>query len=410
MQTDQPLPALPPAPSVSAPKGRPRWLAWTIGAVLATSALLGVRHFVRSSTRDGQVTPAASGSAAARAVTVTLATAEAHDVPLYLDGLGNAVPLATVAVRSQVDGRLDKVFFKEGQAVKKGDVLAQVDPRPFAIALHQAEATLARDRAQLENAKIALARDQALQKDGLVTQQQLDDQASQVNQFEAGLKGDQAQIENARLQLDYARVRSPIDGVTGVRLVDAGNLVRSTDASGLVVVTQLDPMAITFSLPQDDLVRVQRALARGDLPVEVYNRDGATRLGAGVLALVDNQVNAATATVRLKAVIPNPERLLWPNQFVKARLRIETLPGALVVPAAAVQRGPEGSFVYVVGAQNTAEVRKVVVTTTEEDSAVVGKGLAPGERVVIEGQSQLKPNAKVAPRAAPAASSRGRAP
>jgi multidrug efflux system membrane fusion protein len=169
-------------------------------------------------------------------------------------------------------------------------------------------------------------------------------------------------------------------------------------------------MAVLFSLPQDDLVRVQRALAKGELPVEIMNRDGADRLGTGTLALVDNQVNAATATVKLKAVVPNGARLLWPNQFVKARLRIETLHDALVVPAAAVQRGPEGSFVYVINAQNTAEVRKVVVTTTEEDSAVIGQGIAAGDRVVIEGQSQLKPNAKVAPRAAPAASSRGQGP
>jgi multidrug efflux system membrane fusion protein len=352
--------------------------------------------------------PAAAGSAAAaRPVSVLVVTAERRDVSLFLDGLGNALPLATVIVKSQVDGRLDKVLFTEGQSVKKGDVLAEIDPRPFAIQLHQAQASLARDTAQLDNARITLERDRALRQDGLNAQQDVDNQQAQVSQFEAGLKGDQAQIESARLNLDYARVRSPITGVTGARQVDAGNLVHAADPSGLVIVTQLDPMAVSFTLPQDDLPRVQRALAQGAVEVDVKNRDGAELLGKGTLTLIDNQVNAATATVRLKATVPNPERLLWPQQFVKVRVLVEIRRQALVVPAAAVQRGPDSALIYVVGADSTAQMRSVEVERVEDGLAIISKGIEPGDRVVVEGQSQLKPNAKVTAREQPAAVANG---
>lgn len=393
MSEEHALPAS--LPSERAPHPR-RWLLWVgMVALLALGALL-VARLRRTGAVPAAATPSASASA--RPIPVVVAPVAERDVPLYLEGLGNAIPLSTVTLKPQVDGRLVRVLYTEGQRVKKGELLAEIDPRPFTIQLHQAEATLARDTAQLENARVALARDQALRQDGLIPQQQLDDQQAAVNQLQASLQGDRAQIEAARLQLDYASVRSPINGVTGVRLVDAGNLVRASDATGLVVITELDPMAITFNLPQDDLARVNQALAKGPLEVDVTNRDGTQRLGKGTLSLVDNQINSATATVRLKATVPNPDRALWPNQFVKARLLVETRKGALVVPATAIQRGPDGALVYVVTPASTTEARKVEVDSVHENVAIIRKGLTRGERVVVEGQSQLRPNAKVSVR------------
>ena len=351
-------------------------------------------------------------SAESRAVAAALAPATTRDVPVYLEGLGNATPLATVTVKSQVDGRLDQILFQEGQHIKKGDLLAQVDPRPFLIQLHQAEAALTRDRAQLANAKLNLDRYVKLREQSLVAQQQVDDQRAMADQNEASVKADEAQIENAKLQLDYARIRSPIDGVTGVRLVDQGNIVHAADTIGIVVVTQLDPMTVLFTLPQDDLDRVAKAMSTAKVPVDAYSRDGATKLSTGELLVIDNQVNQATATVRLKAAFPNPDNALWPNEFVKVRLLIETQRGVTVVPAAAVQRGPQGTFLYVVGADQTAAVRPIEVGTVDSQVAIVTKGVSPGEQVVVEGQSQLRPGSKVqarppqggAPAGAPASS------
>jgi multidrug efflux system membrane fusion protein len=377
--------------------GRRRGTLLTLGALLIL--LAGAALLLRSRRMEARGDGGPSGAAtASRPVPVVTSAVAQRDVPIYLDGLGNALPLSTVTVRSQVDGRLARVLFKEGQTVHAQDVIAEIDPRPFTIALHQAQAALARDTAQLENARSTLARDRGLTQDGIIPQQQLDDQQALVHQYEANLAGDRAQIESAQLQLDYASVRAPSDGVTGVRLVDPGNLVHASDATGLVVITQLDPMAIVFSLPQDDLIQVNRALSRGALPVQVSSRDGSQPLGSGTLALVDNQVNQATGTAKLKATVPNPERQLWPNQFVKVRLQVETRAGALVVPSAAIQRGPEGTFVYVVTGEQTAQVRHVEVALVQDNQAVIDKGLTAGEQVVTEGQSQLKANAKVVPR------------
>jgi multidrug efflux system membrane fusion protein len=317
---------------------------------------------------------------------------------VYLEGLGNVLPIAQVTVKTQVDGRLDKVLFTEGQMVQKGDALAQVDPRPFTIQLHQAEAALLRDNAQLRNAHLNLERYKTLRQQSLIPQQQVDDQQTMVDQLNATVRADQTQIENAKLQLDYAHIVSPIEGVVGVRQVDPGNLVHVSDANGIVVVTQLDPIAVLFTLAQDDLPRVSKQLAAGEVPVDAFSRDGMQRLGEGKLAVIDNQVNAQTATIRLKATFPNPTRALWPNAFVKARLLLETKKGVLVVPATAVQRGPQGTFAYVVEPDNTVTSRTVEVESTEGDKAIIAKGLVPGEQVVTDGQNQLRPGAKVAPR------------
>jgi multidrug efflux system membrane fusion protein len=376
-----------------------RRLVMALAAVAVIgAAIVAWRSRNHSAARSG-ASPAAS--AEGRIIPVSIATAAARDVPVYLDGLGNAQPLATVTVKSQVDGRLDKVSFREGQTVKKGDLLAQIDPRPFTIALHQAEAALMRDTAQLRNANLNLERFRELLARHLIAQQQLDDQQASVDQLEGTVKGDHAQVDNARLQLDYSHIRAPIDGTTGVRLVDPGNLVHVSDTTGIVVITQLDPMAVVFTLPQDDLARVSKQFAEEALVAEAYSRDGATRLATGRLELIDNQVNQATATIRLKAIFPNADKKLWPSAFLKVRLLLVVEKNALAIPAAAVQRGPQGTFVYVVAKDQTAAMRPVELGATVDQVAIVSKGLAAGEQVVIEGQNQLKPGAKVAPRPAP---------
>jgi multidrug efflux system membrane fusion protein len=351
--------------------------------------------------------PAPSGSSPLdRPVPVVVVTAERRDVPVYIEGLGTVTPLATVSVRSQIEGRLDRVTFVEGQSVKKGDLLAVIDPRPFSIQLAQAEAAIARDRAQVDNARLNLERFRSLVGEKLIAQQEVDNQVATLATAEAAVRASQTQADAARLQLDYARINSPIDGVTGVRQVDPGNIVRSGDASGIVVVTQLDPIAVLFSLPQDDLPKVTRAMAGAKLEVEALARDGTTRLGVGELSVIDNQVNAQTSTIRLKAVMPNPDRALWPGAFVKARLRLQKREGVLVVPAPAVQRGPQGPFVYVVGEGDRVRPQPLELEGVEGEWAVVAKGLAPGDRVVAEGQSQLRPGGRVAPRG-PAGSGSG---
>jgi multidrug efflux system membrane fusion protein len=372
------------------------WLIAGGGAAALVAVLVGARVRGQSKGGDGDGKGARAG--ADRVVPVLVARVATRDVPLVLEGLGTVTAYKTVNVRPQVDGRLDKVTFVEGQAVKKGELLAQIDPRPFTIQLHTAQAALARDQAQLHGAELNLQRYQTVVEQHLIPQQQVDDQRALVEQYRASTQSDQAQIENARLQLDYARVTSPIDGVTGVRLVDPGNLVHASDAGGLVVVTQLDPIAVLFTLAQDDLPRVAKYRVAGALSVDAMSRDGTQKLATGQLLLVDNQINQNTATIRLKAIFPNPQHALWPNQFVKARLQLTVRKGVQVVPAVAVQHGPQNTFVYVASAgdQATVAIKPVVVESIEGDAAILSKGVEVGDAVVIEGQSQLKPGARVA--------------
>jgi membrane fusion protein, multidrug efflux system len=366
---------------------------------VAVLVIAGVIFLVRQRT-SRQAAGAARDQAQAmnRQVPVIEATVQKKDVPIFLDGLGSVAAFKTVTVRSQVDGKLDQVLFREGQAVKTGAPLATIDPRPFQNQLHQAQGALARDTAQLKGAQANLKRYQDLVAQKLIAQQQSDDQAALVGQLEGAVEVDRAAIDAARLNLAYANIRSPIDGVTGLRIVDPGNLVHASDAGGLVVITQLDPITVIFSLPQDELPRVMHQLAQGALPVEAWSRDGAQKLSTGQLALVDNQINAATATMRLKAVFPNPQHLLWPNQFVKARLLLTTRKDALIVPATVPQRGPEGVFAYVIQGDQTVQPRPIEVEITEGDVAVISRGLTEGEKVVADGQSQLRAGSKVSPR------------
>ena len=378
----------------------PKATRWILAGVLVLG-LAGATLFVRHN-KAGNGAAAPAGSAAeARPIPVVVANASLRDVPVFLDGLGNAVPLVTVTVRPQVDGPLTAVSFQEGQSVKKGDLLARIDPRPFTIALHSAQAALARDQAQYKNATINFQRYTALHDQGLATQEQLDDQKATADQLAGTTKADEAQIENAQLQLAYTEVRSPVDGVTGVRQVDQGNVVHASDANGIVVVTQLDPMTIVFTLPQDDLPQINKEIGAG-LTIEAYSRDGTQLLGKGKLTLVDNQVNVATATVRLKGTVPNPDKALWPNEFVRARLLLAVRSQVLAVPAPAVQRGPQGTFVYIVQPDQSAALRTVQVDTVQEQWAVITGGIQPGDKVVVEGQNQLRPGAKVSVRASAA--------
>ena len=345
--------------------------------------------------RGGATASEGSGRASARAVPVQTAPAAREDLPVWIDGLGTVAAFQQVTVHPQVDGPLQKVLFTEGQTVKAGDVLAQIDPRPFLVQLHTAEGALARDTAQRDTAKRTYDRDKGLKDQQLIAQATVDNDAGALGQAEGAMKIDQAAIESAKLNLDYATVKAPLSGITGVRQVDAGNLVHQTDPNGLVMITAVDPAAVFLTVPQDKLPQIAGALARGEVPVEVYGRDGAQLLGKGKLAVLDNQINQTTATLRLKALVDNPDRQLWPNAFVKARVLVETRKNALVVPSVAVQQGPQGAYVYVVGADGTAAMKPVAVAFTTGDKTVLDKGLDGGEQVVTEGANQLRPGGKV---------------
>jgi multidrug efflux system membrane fusion protein len=391
------------SPLSVADESRPRRRSWTILLVIAGAAVVGLLVWrARAASTDKAATGDRAGARAGagagpdtRPVTVVTAQVVRRDVPVHLDGLGTVTAYKTVTVRPRVDGQLQSVGFREGQAVTRGTVLAEIDPRPFQAQLHLAQATLARDVAQLKGARLNLERYVGVRKDKLIAEQQVDDQRTVVEQLEAAVKGDEAQVETARLTLDYARITSPIDGVTGIRLVDQGNLVHANDPTGLVIVTQLDPIAVTFTLPQDELQPVAFQMEKGTLSVTALSRDGSAELGTGKVELIDNQINAATSTIRLKAIFPNPKHTLWPNQFVKARLLLTTKQGALVVPAVAIQRGPKGTFVYVVGKDQKAALRNVEIDGIQGEVAIMSSGLVEGEQIVIDGQSQIKPGSAV---------------
>jgi multidrug efflux system membrane fusion protein len=338
--------------------------------------------------------PAPSGAMEA-APPVSSAIVQKRDVPIFLDGLGTVIALKTISIHTQVDGALLSVAFREGQSVRRGDRLAQVDDRPFRAQLQQAEGALKRDLAILADAQMNLHRDTNLRRRGLVAQEVLDDQRAQVGQAEGAIQIDRGQIAAARLNIAYARITSPLDGVTGIRLVDPGNLVHASDQNGIVVVTQLDPIAVLFTLPQDDLPNVADAMKQGPLTVELRARDGDRLLGRGKVVVVDNQINQTTATIRLKALLANPDHRLWPNQFVKAHLKLTTMRGATTVPSTAIQRGPNGTFAYVIGSDGKIAMRAVTIELKQGDLAIVKSGLSPGERVVVEGQGLLRPGTRV---------------
>jgi len=328
-------------------------------------------------------------------IRVETAAAKRRDVPIYLEGLGTVQAYYTVTITARVDGQLQKVGFVEGQSVAKGALLAQIDPRPYQAALDQAQAMKAKDSAQLQSAQQDLQRYVVLAPQDLTSKQTLDAQRALVAELHAQIKGDEATIENARTQLAYTTITAPIDGRTGIRLVDPGNNVHATDTTGIVVVTQVQPISFIFTLPEDELPAVSRALAAGPVAVAALSRDGKTELDHGVLALIDNQIDQTTGTARLKAAFPNSANKLWPGQFINARVLVETDRNAVTIPSAAVQRGPTGVFTYVVKPDATVEARPLQIGAESGALTVVLKGINDGEVVVTSNQYRLQPGAQV---------------
>ncbi|MGO9133186.1 MAG: efflux RND transporter periplasmic adaptor subunit [Methylovirgula sp.] len=328
-------------------------------------------------------------------VPVTIGAAKSQDFPIIYDGIGTVQAFNTVTIRARVDGTLQKVLFQEGQDVKAGDVLAVIDPRPFKAALDQAIATKAKDEAQLANAKLDLKRFVELR--DFASRQSVDTQGTLVSQLTATVKSDEAVIENATVQLSYTTITSPIDGRTGVRMIDAGNMIHASEGAALLVVTQMEPIYVTFTLPQDQLDGVATAQAHGDVRVEAYKRDADTLLATGKVAVVDNQIDTTTGTIRLKATFANKDRRLWPGAFVNVKVITEIRHNATVVVAQAVQRGPNGFFVYVVKPDMTVEMRPITSGGTADGETLVEKGLASGEKIIVDGQYKLQPGMKVQP-------------
>ncbi|GGP27387.1 efflux RND transporter periplasmic adaptor subunit [Silvimonas amylolytica] len=368
----------------------------TQSAIAIASALVVVGGVVLwTSTRkaDASTQP----PAAAPAIRVTTVKAGDESVPVYLTGVGTVQANASVTVKVRVDGQLQKVGFQEGQDVKSGQMLAQIDPSPFQAQLGQVQAARAKDQAQLDNARRDLARYAELIKQDATTQQTLDTQKALVAQLEAAVKNDDAQIQYAQVQLGYTTIVSPLSGRTGARLVDPGNIVHATDTTGLVVINQIDPIAATFTLPEDALQQVNKALQGGkSLKVVAYARTGGEALAQGTLSLVNNQIDTTTGTVSLKGTFPNPQHALWPGQYVNVNLVLGNRDHAVTLPAAAVQRGVNGTYVYTVSASNAAQAQPVKVALIQDGKAVIDDGVHAGDRVVIDGQYKLKPGAVVA--------------
>src|SRR6266849_537633 len=397
-----------------APARRRGWL-WLV--VLVVIGALGFWYFRGPKTSTEAQGPSAAGGggrgqgrqgagAGGFVVPVVVATAQRGDVPVYFNGLGTVTAFNTVTVHSRVDGQITKISFQEGQYVHQGDALLEIDARPYQVQLEQAEGQLAKDQAQLRDVQVNYERYQLLYKEGVIPKQQVDTQGAQVGQFEGAIKADQGVIDSAKLQLVYSHVTAPISGRIGLRLVDAGNIVHATDANGLLVITQLQPIAVIFALPEDELPQVTTKLRSGSqLTVDAYDRDDTNKIESGKLLTIDNQIDTSTGTYKLKAIFNNDKEVLFPNQFVNVHLLADVKKNLTIVPAAAIQRGPQGTYVYVVQNGNTAKIQSVTIAQSTANSVGLSAGLNGGELVVIDGQDKLQDNSKVSPTTAPTGTS-----
>ena len=370
------------------------WWIWVLAA-----SLLGVVVYGQLTKSPGQTTQGAAKSGASPvqpSVPVTAVAAKTGDIGIYLTGLGSVTPVHTVTVKSRVDGELMKVYYREGQIVNKGALLAEIDSRPYQAQLTQAQGQMVRDQALLRNAKTDLQRYKVLTSQDSIAEQQYATQKSLVQQLEGAVKVDQGLIDNAKLQIVYARITAPIGGRLGLRIVDPGNIIHATDTTGLCVITQLEPITVIFTIPEDSLPPVLAKLKAGArLEVDAYNREQTKKIATGHLLTIDNQIDPNSGTLRFRAEFDNKDHMLFPNQFVNARLLLDTRRGATVVPAAAIQRSPQGTFVYLVKADQTVTVRQVKLGPSEGDETSIDSGLEPGDRVVVEGAERLREGSKV---------------
>jgi membrane fusion protein, multidrug efflux system len=366
--------------------------------LVGLATLFAYRHWSGRSGNAGPETTGHAGGGAGKGRPAPVVAQPVHkgDIEIHFTGIGTVTPRNTVTVRTRVDGQLMRVLFREGQTVKAGAPLAEIDPRPFEVQLLQAQGTLAHDQALLDNARIDLERYRTLYEQDSGSRQQWDTQKALVEQYQGAIQSDQAQIDSAKLQLVYCHIKAPISGRTGLRLVDPGNIVHAADSTGLVVITQLQPVTVVFTLPEEQLPAVRKRLvAGGEIPVDAYDPAQQNRLASGVLLAVDNQIDNTTGTIRLKAEFPNQDDSLFPNQFVNADLLVDTLHDVLVLPLAAIQRGVQGTYVYVVGPDQKVAVRPVQLGATQSDRVAVLEGVKAGEQVVVDGADKLRDGASV---------------
>src|SRR5215831_12348797 len=406
--------------ATDAPAAKTSKSLWWLGLLIVACIVLGIWYFRGARTPSEAANPsapAASGKGRGGAggpgmgnfvVPVVVAAAQRGDLPVYFNGLGTVTAFNTVTVHSRVDGQLVNVAYREGQYVHEGDLLVQIDPRPFQVQLQSAQGTLAKDQALRKDAEVNLERYKLLFKEGVIPQQQLDTQAALVGQYDGSIRADESAIANAQLQLTYSRITAPISGRVGLRLVDPGNIVHATDANGLVVITQLQPIAVLFSLPQDELPQVSAKLRAGvQLNVDAFDREDTQKIASGKLLTIDNQIDPTTGTYKLKSVFNNSDNALFPNQFVNMHLLVDTKHNLTIVPAPAIQRGPQGTYVYAVGSDNTAKIRTVTIALTTGNRIGLSGGLNAGDVVVIDGQDKLQDGSRVNPTMAGAGGSGG---
>lgn len=398
--------------SAPAPSSGHRWWLWFIAIVVAGG--LGFWYFRGSKSSTEAQSPGTPGTAAKGqgrqggpggggfVVPVVVATAQRGELPVYLNGLGTVTAFNTVTVRSRVDGQITKINFQEGQFVEKGQELIEIDSRPYQVQLEQAEGQLAKDQAQLRDVQVNYERYQLLFKEGVIPKQQLDTQLSQVGQFEGSIKADQGAVDNAKLQIVYSHITAPISGRIGLRLVDVGNIIHASDANGLLVITQLQPIAVIFTLPEDQLPQVAPKLRNaGQVVVDAYDRDDTAKIESGRLLTIDNQIDTTTGTYKLKGIFNNTQNLLFPNQFVNVHMLVDVKKDLVIVPTAAIQRGPQGTYVYVVQSDNTVKIQSVTIALSAGNNTGLSAGLSAGDVVVTDGQDKLQEGSKVNPTTSP---------